>query len=159
VTEAVVRKRVSRGLAALRTRIGGRRPGRRALVAAVAAAAIIAALVLVTSGMLSRDRPGPATHSRVDVRLLGEYQRGGVAFILDTRRYTLLIPGKEPVVGDAATRGSTLELGNDGAGACAPSGATARYRVLRGSELRLTRVSDDCPARAAALDAAPLRRP
>src|SRR3954454_9715390 len=43
--------------------------------------------------------------------------RRRIALILDTRRYTLLIPGAGSVVGDAAPQTGMLVLGNDGTGA------------------------------------------
>ena len=136
------------------------RPGAALAAAALACAALVATIVALPHG--SRPSP-PARVGPVPGRMIGDYERtvgaGRIALILDTRRYTLLIPGAGSVVGDAAVHGGVLVLGNDGTGACRPTTGIALYRAhLDGPRLRLTPISDRCRSRARALASTTLRR-
>jgi len=96
--------------------------------------------------------PTPARPGPVPTTLGGNYTTGDVRLILDRRRYTLLITGKDTVTGTVAAQGPVLIFDDDGEGACRASAQPARYRAtLANGELRLQRLTEHCQTRARAL--------
>ncbi len=122
-------------------------------LAPVAAVAAAIALVVVLAPRTAEVEQRPATQlTAPPAAVIDSYSRGGEALIIDPDRYTLDAGGAE-IRGDVAARAGRLVFASDPGGACAGRGAGEyAYRAERGA-LRLSVVSDPCPARAAELDA------
>ena len=140
---------------ARRPLIARRVPDLRSALPTVAALAAIAIVLLVLAPQLRRPEPlpTPGRPGPVPTTLGGNYTSGDVRLILDRRRYTLLIAGKDAVTGTVAAQGPVLILEDDGEGACRASTQPAQYRAtFANGELRLQRLTEHCPTRARALE-------
>jgi hypothetical protein len=135
-------------------------PRLRPLVPALAVAAALALALVLVLPLGERADDAPVQPGPVPAQLAGSYTGAdGLSLILDVRRYTLQLPGRDPQIGDARGDGGVLLLGNDGDGPCGLRDFFARYAaVAEGGTLRLTLIDDACAARARALDGAALRR-
>jgi hypothetical protein len=135
-------------------------PSMRPLVPALAVAAALALLLVLVLPRGERADETPVQPGPVPAEVAGSYSGArGLSLILDVRRYTLRLPGRDPLIGDARGDGGVLLLGNDGDGPCGLRDFFARYAaVAEGGTLRLTLLEDACAARARALDGAALRR-